>query len=111
MRSRHRSSLLRASLSMVSTKAGQLHYIAEGLTTGAYSSGGLLWVKVPENIALYMVANRLVTEQLVRQWMPLWKQISDWSAVTIYVEWEDVEIARGETTVFRGDQVTVLRAS
>lgn len=82
-------------------------YVPEGATTGAYSMESLLWIKVPQGIAEYMINHSLQTEQLVRNWMTLWKEISDSSAVTIYVEWEDVEIAKGDTTVFRGDIVTI----
>ena len=82
-------------------------YVPEGATTGAYAMESLLWVKVSQGIAEYMVGHSLQTEQLVKAWMTLWKEISDSSAVTIYVEWGDVQIAKGDTTLFRGDQVTI----
>lgn len=82
-------------------------HIPEGATVGAYAMESLLWIKVPYGIAEYMIGHSLQTEQLVKAWMKLWKEISDSTAVTIFVEWEDVEIAKGDTTVFRGDRVTI----
>ena len=83
--------------------------IPEGLTEGVYAMESLLWVKVPYEIATYMIDNTLETEQLVRTWMEGWKQLSESQSVTIWVEWQDTEIAKGETTVFSGDQVTVRK--
>ena len=33
-------------------------------------------------------------------------QLSESLAVTVFIEWQDVQIAKGETTLFGGDQVT-----
>lgn len=81
--------------------------ITKGVTEGAVAMSSILWLKVPREIADEMRADTLTTEQLVKTWMRGWKQHSGSEAVTVFVEWQDVEIAKGETTVFSGDQVTV----
>ena len=82
-------------------------FIPEGATTTVFARDMILWVKVPKGIAEALIADSLQTEQIVKNWMSLWKEISDSLSVTIYVQWEDVEIAKGDTTLFRGDQVTI----
>ena len=42
-------------------------------------------------------------------WMKAWKQLSGSRAVTVYLEWQEIEIAKGETTLFSGDKVTIRR--
>jgi hypothetical protein len=54
-----------------------------------------------------MIADRLSTEAVVKRWMGTWKTLTGSKAVTIHVEWGDVEIAKGETSLFRGDVVTI----
>ena len=54
-----------------------------------------------------MRSDRLTAEQVVLTWMKLWRQISGHRSVNVYVEWKDVEIAEGDTTVFSGDVVTI----
>ena len=66
----------------------------------------LLWVKVSRPMAEQMLADRLTSEQVVLNWMRGWKQLSGSSSVTVTVEWEDVQIAKGQTTLFSGDKVT-----
>ena len=80
--------------------------IPQGLSEGAYGAESLLWIKVTHDIAKYMKANPLETEQLVRAWMRGWKTLSNSSAVTVTVEWGSVEVAKGQTR-FSGDQVTI----
>ena len=79
------------------------------VTTGAYAMDSLLWIKIPKSIADAFLADRLMAEQLIKVWMKGWKQESGRQTVTIYVEWGDVEIARGETTIFSGDKITIKR--
>lgn len=81
--------------------------VTDGVAVGAYAMESLLWIKVPRSVADAFMADRLTAEQLMRVWMKGWKQESGLKAVTIYVEWEDVEIARGETTVVSGDKITI----
>lgn len=67
----------------------------------------LLWVDVTRQVAEQMRADRLTTEQIVKNWMKVWKKLSGSQAVTVYVQWQDVDIATGETTFFSGDKVTI----
>ena len=81
--------------------------VPEGVAVGAYAVESLLWVKVTRNMAEAMRADRLGAEQLVKNWMTSWKNLSGSKSVTIQVEWRDVLIAEGQTTVFSGDRVTI----
>ena len=81
--------------------------VPEGAAEGAYAMQSLLWVKVTRAMAEAMRADRLSAEQLVKTWMTGWKSLSGSKAVTIQVEWRDVQIAEGETTLFSGDRVTI----
>ena len=81
----------------------------EGIVVGAYSMQSLLWIKLSYEAANVMRRDPLVTEQLVKNWMAVWKLVCESEVVTIYVEWKDVEIARGETTAFSGDKVTLRK--
>jgi len=67
----------------------------------------LLWVKISRELAEVMLRDKLTTEQVVKNWMTAWKKHSGSKAVTVYVEWQDVQIAKGETTLFSGDTVTI----
>ena len=81
--------------------------VPDGVAVGAYAVGPLLWVKVSRPMAEQMQQDRLSTENAVLAWMGIWKQLSGSLAVTVTVEWEAVEIAKGDTTLFGGDKVTV----
>ena len=81
--------------------------IVKGAAVGAYAMESLLWVKVSREMANAMRSDRLSAEQLVLTWMKGWRQISGHRSVNVYVEWKDVEIAEGDTTVFSGDVVTI----
>lgn len=83
--------------------------VPDGIAVGAYAMESLLWIKFPKGVAEDFLANRLMAEQLMSVWMEGWKQESGQSIVTIYIEWGDVEIARGESTVFNGDKITIKR--
>ena len=73
---------------------------------GAYSMESLLWIKVNRELADGMRRDRLSSENIMRHWMKAWKEISGSAAVTIRVEWQEVEIVKGETTLWSGDQIT-----
>ena len=81
--------------------------VPESAAIGAYAMQSLLWVKVTRDMAEAMPADRLSAEQLVKTWMRGWKSLSGSKAVTIQVEWGDVQIAEGRTTLFSGDRVTI----
>jgi hypothetical protein len=74
---------------------------------GAIAMDMLLWVKISRPVANIMRADRLTTEQVVKNWMRTWKGISGSQSVTVHVEWQDVEVAKGDTTILRGDVVTI----
>lgn len=74
---------------------------------GVIAMESLLWVKITRSLANVMMADKLTTEQVVKNWMSAWKKHSGSKAVTVYVEWGDVEIAKGDTTIFSGDKVTI----
>lgn len=78
-----------------------------GVIVGVSAMEMMLWVKVNRASADLLRLDRLTTEQLVLNWMHLWKQITDSPVVTVYIEWKAVEIASGQTTVFSGDKVTI----
>jgi len=75
---------------------------------GVMAMDSLLWIKVSRGIADAMLADRLTTEQVVKNWMAVWKKYSG-AVVTVTVEWQDVEIAKGQTSVFSGDLVTIRK--
>ena len=75
---------------------------------GAYAAKSLLWVKVTADIAAVMMNHPRDTERLVRLWMTGWKELSRSRAVTVTVLWRNTQVAKGQATLFRGDQVTVL---
>ena len=81
--------------------------IPNEVVVGAYAMDSLLWVKVGRKMADEMRADRLSTEQLVLTWMKGWKQISGSKSVMVKVEWKNVEIVNGQTTLFSGDKVTI----
>lgn len=81
--------------------------VTDGVAVGVYAMESLLWIKVPKSVADAFLADRLTAERLMRVWMKGWKQETGGKAVTIYVEWGDVEIARGQTTVLSGDKITI----
>ena len=75
--------------------------VPEGAAVGAYAVESLFWVKVTRNMAEAMRADRLGAEQLVKHWMTRWKSLSGSEVVTVKVDWRDVLIAEGQTTVIR----------
>ena len=81
--------------------------IPEGVVVGAYAMKELLWIKVNYNMAQAMRIDPLSAEQLVKTWMKGWKKNCGSQVVTLYVEWKDTQLAKGETTVFSGDKVTL----
>lgn len=82
-------------------------HVPEGVVIGAYALDMLLFIKVDEIMARAMLADTLTLEQIVRLWMKGWKIESDNTIVTVTIEWGDVEVAKGQSTAFRGDQVTI----
>ncbi len=86
-------------------------FCAKGIVSGAVVSASgmesILWLKVPREMADAMRLDRLSAEQIVKTWMRGWRTVTGRQSVTVYVEWQDVEIAKGDTTLFSGDTVTM----
>lgn len=83
--------------------------IAKGAVVKAEAMDSLLWISVPKAMATAMMADRLQAEQLVKVWMRGWRSETSRKAVTVYVLWEDVEVAKGDTTMLGEDRVTVKK--
>lgn len=79
--------------------------VASGVIVGVIAHQSILTLKVTELMAREMRADRLRSEQLVRNWIKLWRGIWGRPSVTVEVEWNDVRIATGDTTVTAGDRV------
>jgi hypothetical protein len=89
-------------------KAFCAEVVPKGLgVESARASEMLLWIEVPRGLADYMRSDRLTTEQVVKKWMANWKVQSGSVSVVIYVMWGDVEVVKGDTTLFSGDVVTI----
>ncbi len=83
--------------------------VKPGLVVGVMVNETLVYIKVTRLTVDAFQYDRLTAEQIVLNWMKAWKAYSGSKVITVYVEWGDVEIARGETTIFNGDQVTIKR--
>ena len=71
--------------------------------------GSLLWLKVTRPMAAEIRgADSRDVEKVVLVWMKGWKQLSGSESVTVSVEWQDVEIATGQT-LLSGDKVALHR--
>jgi hypothetical protein len=79
---------------------------AKGAILSARAQESLLWLSVPREMADGIRQDRLSGEQLVKIWMRRWRQHSGRTAVSVYVKWQDVDIAEGRTTL-SGDVVTI----
>lgn len=80
--------------------------VPKGLgVVGARANDMLLWIMVSRDTANYFCADKLTSKQAILMWMKAWKAITI-ETVTIRVEWRDVRIAEGQTTLFSGDKVT-----
>ena len=83
--------------------------ISKGAVVKAEAMDSLLWISVPKSMATAMMGDRLQAEQLVKVWMRGWRAETGRKAVTVYVLWEDVEVAKGDTTWTGEDRITVKR--
>lgn len=80
--------------------------VVKGTVVGVYAKREILWVKINEGMARDMTYDSLGSERMVKLWMKGWKMITGSQVVTVYVEWGDIEIAKGQTTAFSGDTVS-----
>lgn len=81
--------------------------LVEKTIVGAIGDDSLLYLKVSRDFAEAMRADRLSAEQLVKNWMTVWRSLTSRHSVTVTVEWQDVEVAKGEATILHGDRVTI----
>lgn len=77
-------------------------FMIEGVGAG----GPLLDIRVGKDVAEGFLADKLMGEQIVLDWMKAWKSLGEWSLVVVTIYWKDVKIVEGDTTVFNGDVVT-----
>lgn len=76
---------------------------------GLQASGSLLWVMVTRDLASAMQIDTLKAEALVQRWMGIWKSYTGSQAVTVYVMWAGIEVARGDVTLLGRDRITIRR--
>ncbi len=72
----------------------------------AAAVGEMLWIEVTREIADSIRADHLTAKQLILNWMKIWKTLSGSRSVIVYVLWGEIEIAKGDTTIFSGDVIT-----
>jgi len=68
-----------------------------------------IWISVPQFIATALNADDLMAEQLVRGWMAKWRGQTGESSVIVRVMWGEIELAKGQPTMFSGDEVKLRR--
>ena len=73
---------------------------------GVTADRPLLNVWVTQDLARGLIGDQLQGKQTVLDLMKIWKELSDWEAVVVKIYWNDVQVAKGDTTVMRGDVVT-----
>ena len=76
-----------------------------GVVVTAYANETLLFLEFNYESAEYLLSHQLQGERLIRVWMNEWKDRTDSTAVTLYVMWGEVQLAKGHTTLLRGDVV------
>ena len=81
--------------------------VPRGVVTGLIVKDSLLFVIVTRGTADTIRTDRMQAERLVKSWMSGWRSITGKTSVTVQVELDDVEVAKGETTIAGGDQVTI----
>jgi len=72
----------------------------------ADAQASVLTLSVSRSAADAMLIDTLTAEGLILNWMRLWRAYSGSTSVTVIVRWRAVEVARGQTSLFRGDRVT-----
>lgn len=81
-------------------------FLEDGVAESVSGDGPTLVIRVTEIAAKFMDADTLWTEQLMHDLMAIWKKLSESSRVTVRIEWRDVEIVIGRTTLFGADRIT-----
>lgn len=79
------------------------------IVSGAIAYESLLTLKVNRLVANMMMRDSITAEQIVKNWMRNWRDITARKSVTVTVETGAVEIAKGDTSFLGEDRVTVRR--
>jgi hypothetical protein len=80
---------------------------ANGSVVGVRANDDSLRVSVIRQFANEMMADRLSAERLVQVWITGWEQERGVRGAWVHVEWEGVEIARGEPRAGGRSEVTI----
>ena len=78
-----------------------------GLIEGVTADGVLLDLWVGPGLATEMLTDEDATRKVVLNLRNGWKAVSYSTSVVVTINWDNVEIAKGDTTVLRGDVVTL----
>ncbi len=81
--------------------------IPEGSVVSAAAVREMLWLEVDLATANDMRAHQLEAKRLVLNWMRAWKSFTGERSVVVSVLWGEIEIAKGDTTIFSGDVATI----
>lgn len=74
---------------------------------GVIAMDSLLWIKIGRPLANVMRQDKLSAERVVKNWMTVWRSLTGRPSVRVTVQWQDVDVAVGDTTIFSGDRVTI----
>lgn len=81
--------------------------VVKGMVVGVIADESILTLKITRQAADEFRNDRLTAEQIVKTWMRGWKVLSQSKAVTVDIEWEQVIVAKGQTTITGADTVTI----
>ena len=82
--------------------------IARASVLEVYAMDSILRLKVSRSVADQMEKDPSRTSKLLQTWTAAWKQISGSNSVTVTVESGYNEMAKGETKILSGDEVTAI---
>jgi hypothetical protein len=69
----------------------------------------VLYLRGKQRLANTILADKQAADQLMRGWLKQWLSIVKKPTATVVVMAEHTEVARGQTTMSNGDEVTVLQ--
>ncbi|MDP3718821.1 MAG: hypothetical protein Q8T13_13735 [Acidobacteriota bacterium] len=78
-----------------------------GTVTSASAMESLLWLQVSRDFADAIRSDTLAGEKLVLNYMRGWRAVTGKASVSVKVQWEGVDIAKGDSTLMSGDKVTI----
>ena len=79
----------------------------DGVISAASADGPLLTLWVERSMAEQMLGNAATTQEIVLKMMDRWKDAAGLLSVVITIRYGEVRVAVGDTTVGRGDVVTI----